>query len=556
MSITQYPEPFGKRSIQLAEAYAPAPDADSFNFRRTLLGIRWSCRAHRLLIVLTCLLTIAITEAYIVIWPPIYIAEVIMVAESDKDQSKDEFYRYWHMFRKDRLSDEVQLFTAPTALKLVIERLGLGYDDVYHSFFSYAGHLWQESWVGKNYRRMKELIWPRKRGKYDPTPQEVELGRTLTEFKTGVGVEAVSDTNVGRLVVRGPSSRVAEVANAVTDVYLEQRIERHRHEAQVAYDALLPEVELARAAVRAQEAKIAGFNAENNILLSMEKDKLDVTRLSVVQTGIADIQTSMASATETLATINSQLAVEPKDVVMSRLTTLNTVRQTLKDKAAQLTLARKQMLIHYKPDAPEVTELERQLAVVNEQLARQPADEVSQTTTVLSDAYESLRRKKTQLESDLAGQRAALTTKLAENERITAAVIQIPEKMKATYQMERERQMLEKRYVVLQEKLTEADITRTMAGSAPATITIIERATPPDEPVWPRSKLLLAAAAAIGAMAGVGLALLLDLLSGRVDRYRLASGEAGVQLYAILSPDKLFAAQFFPLLSGAAKDKF
>ncbi len=554
MSMTQLPGPYAGRPLQFAEAFAPQPDSDSFNFRKTMLSIVRSIRAHRLLIAVTCLLTVAITEVYIIVWPPIYVAEVMLVAESDKDQSRDEFYRYWQMFRKDRLNDEVLLFTAPTVLAKVIDRLHLSYDDVYHSFFSYATYLWTSSWPGRHYRLAKEWFFPPRRGPYDPTKEQIDAARTLTEFKTGVGVEALSDSDVGKLVVRGPTSRVAEVANTLTAVYLQQRIDRHREEAQKDYDALSVEVAKTRVELQDLESRMEKYDVDNSVLMSMEKDKLDITRWSVLLASIQDIKTSINTSGDTLANINAQLATEQKDVVSARLMKASSIRETLNDKLAQLNLARRQMLIHYRPDAPEVKELESQIAAVTQQLAREPVDQVAQTTVMLSDGYQALLRRKSQLEAELAGDKAALASKQAEAEQMGATVREIPEKIKTNHDLEREHALLEKRYVVMSEKLTEADITRTMAATGPATIQIVEPATAPGEPVWPRTKLLLAAAAGVGLLAGLGMALLVDLLSGRVDRYRLASGETGLQLYAILSPDNLFAAQFFPLLSGPTKD--
>ncbi len=547
----QVPEPYSQRPIQLAEALGQHADADVFNFRSTLLGLLRSCRAHRPLILLTCLLTLAITEVYLVVWPPVYAADVLLVAESDKDSSRDDFYQYWHMFRKSRLADEVQLFTAPTVLGTVVDRLGLKYDDIYHSFFSHAAYLWKSSIPGRAYTRLKDWVFPRKHGPYDPTPAQIDRAITVADFKDGVSLEPVADTSVGRLVVRGPSPRVAEMANAIAQAYLELRIERQRQEAEAAYNALAKEAANAKADVLAQEARMEQFDSDNNLILSMEKDKLDVTQSAVLQAAIVDLQAAIASGTQTLADINAQLAREQKTVVSARLMKASPVRESLADKVAQLELARRQTLIHYKPDAPEVKELDQQLAVMKQQLAVQPDDEVSQTTVMLSDGYEGLRRRKSQLESDLAGHHAALAVKQAELERLNATVGEIPHKMKVNHQMERERELLEKRYVILQEKLMEADVSRAMSSSAPSTIQVVERATPPDQPMWPKTKLLLAGAAALGLLAGVGLALLIDLLSDRVDRHRLA---AGGPVYAILTSDSRFSTRLFPLPSSQKND--
>jgi hypothetical protein len=59
---------------------------------------------------------------------------------------------------------------------------------------------------------------------------------------------------------------------------------------------------------------------------------------------------------------------------------------------------------------------------------------------------------------------------------------------------------------------------------------------------------------ALGLVAGVLLALLVDLFFGRVHRFRLASGQE-VPLYAIVRRDRAFALSLFALAGPADPDQ-
>src|SRR6185312_14537307 len=300
------------------------------------------------------------------------------------------FYSNWAVFRRDNLPDEVQLFTAAPVLEEVVKKMHLTYDDVYHPFLSQAAYLWQESWPGRTYRKGKEWLFPPKMSPYGPTPEEAQLGRLLQDFKAGVQLEPLAETNTGKLIVKGPSPRVAEIANTIVSVYFEQRRNRHVQEAEDAYQALDAELQKAQAELSSLEERQQQYYSENGMLLMFEKDKIDIGRWEALNATIADLKTAIAGNEQTLATLNTLLAKEQKDVVATRTLQANPVQDSMQDKLAQLQLTRKQTLIHFKVGSPEIQELDSQIANVRDQLAHEPQSSVRQTTMALSSSYETL----------------------------------------------------------------------------------------------------------------------------------------------------------------------
>ena len=122
-------------------------------------------------------------------------------------------------------------------------------------------------------------------------------------------------------------------------------------------------------------------------------------------------------------------------------------------------------------------------------------------------------------------------------------VEEIPEKMRMANQLAREHLMAEKKYLLLSDKLAMAELSKVSAESAPPSMRVIEYAHPPEKPGWPNKKLLLAFALVAGLVAGVALALLLELLNARVDD-RLQS-EPGGAVYATVAQDRAFVNRLF-----------
>jgi uncharacterized protein involved in exopolysaccharide biosynthesis len=537
----------------IPEAITHHAEADSFDFRRSWASVKQAVFGHKLLIIMTCVFSVSVVIIYIVVFPPIYQAEVALIGDDEDDAPRDEFYAGWNIFRKDSMGDEVAMMTSGSVLGKVITRLGLTYADVYHPFLSYVGYLWGESWIGKNYRKVKYYFFPKPVGKFILTPEQIEYGRTLHDFKEGVGIQPLPDTNIGLLVVRGPSPRVTQLADTIVDVYFDERKKRLMKEAQRAEDSLLAEMEKARVQLFAHEAEMKDYNSENSLLLAFEKDKVQVSQWMELKAAITELESALASVEQTHREVTRQLKSEEKMVTNSRQFTKNSIRADLRAKSVELEMAVRFMKLRFREDSPEVSELRFQMAEVKKLLNRQKDIEESQSTVVLSGTYEGLRQQKNDLQTQLEGIKANLRVKKAAVEKLGLSVGKIPEKIKSTHQMGREHGILERKYMALQEKLITASLSKATIASAPQAIRVIEYAETPEKPYWPSTKLLLALAVMLGLVLGVLLAMMLDLINGLVNRYQLSLTH-DEEIYAIVSTDKAYLAHIYSLPEPAKRE--
>jgi len=539
--------------MNIVEAIPHRPEADSFQFQVSLGNLKQAVVARVWVVVLTTVVTTALVIAYIWIWPPTYQVEVMVAFDSEEDVPRNTFYDGWNVFRMEGLSSEGALLTSPPVLRETVRRLDLKYADVYHPFFSYVTHLWGESWIGKTYRKVKHWIFPKQPGPYEPTPEEIEQYKVLADFRQGVAAERVRTSNVGLLIVKASSQRVAEIANTIADVYLDQRRERQVREADQAHASLTEEVKKIEREVDALDQEIAKFRSENGVLLQFEKDKVQIVQFQGQRQAVAELEAQIADKTDALEVINRSLAAESTFMNSSRVFKDTVAQDRVTRLEAQLAQARQL----FQPDSREVREIEEQIRIAMANIEGKQSSVVVRNAASVGLSYEQLRARKVALESQLAGDRAALQKKREELERLRVLLEDLPEKMRISRDYERKQSAQENRLMTLYQKLAVVTVSLATARSAPPALRVVDYAVPPEKPVWPKTKLFLLAAVLFGLLLGVMAALLLELAFVRVSRYRLWERGVEYRVFAVVDQDEKFLKALYawpaePKLIGRA----
>lgn len=512
-------------------------DQDAFNISKSIDAIIHSVMGHKLLVCATTAVALSIVIMYIISFPPVYQAEVVLMGDSTKDIHRAEFYNHWSVFRRHPLPDEAELLMSGAVIEQVIEDMDLSFDDVYHSFTTHLGYLWVNSSVGKTYRELKSSLFPQPHAQYTLTDEEIDKGRAIDSFKDGVGIVPVADTNIGALVVRGPTPRVADMANKMVDKYMIDRQRRLQAEADKAYAALQHETELARAELETVSSALEQHYQASDMSLAFEKDKLNVNSLVQIRAGILEQEASLTALKESLAETDRQLKSESREIVGSRVLAKNSQREALRQQITQLNVELEKVKVRYRSDAIEVQQVERQINALTEMLKLQNEKELTQSTAQLNESYLGLKSKKRQLEADIKGVEAGLTVRRSAEAAYTASVKGIPEKMKVTRFLERERQIAEKKYIALNDKLMIAAVSRATIVSAPTALNVIDRAKYPNKPIAPNKKFLLLGALILGFGAGVVSGLIIDFLFGTVSRFSLSRQYRQEKVYGVLRSD-------------------
>jgi len=347
-----------------------------------------------------------------------------------------------------------------------------------------------------------------------------------------VAVRQIGESNIGTLAVKAATPHVADIANKVVEVYLKQRQERYVDEARHAYESLKVEALQTRADLDSLGHRIRDFRAKTGTVLLFEKDKGQIGQWIVLRGAIDDLHVSISENESSLKAINDQIDRESDNLRSDRMYKVDAQKERLPKLELALAAARES----YQPTSREVKDLEEQIAEAHQIIAGGKSA-VVRNSARMSDNYEQLLVKKRTIEAALAGARSALSVREQELSRMQGLIDKIPASMQTNHEFEVEQQNLETKYAGISAKLAVAAVSMATAKSAPPALRVVEPAHPPEQAAAPQTKLLLAAAAFAGALVGLMLALMLDLLSPRVTRARLSSPRGGARLLGVVTID-------------------
>ncbi|HXF78948.1 MAG TPA: Wzz/FepE/Etk N-terminal domain-containing protein [Usitatibacter sp.] len=521
-------------------------DADTFDVVGTVRAISEATRYHWRLILVTCAITVGIAVLYHIVWPPVYQAEALLVAESDADPVRDSFYNNWNTFRKDAGRTEIELLMSGSVLKEVIQREHLTYDEVYHPFLSHLGYLWEKSWPGRAYMKVKSWITGEDDGS-NLDPATKDLGRSIIDMRAGLQVLPIGESTAGRVLLKGPSKRVADVLNTLLRVYEQQRGERHQNEARMAFDAISGEVDKAKAELDAASAARVKFLNDHGLVFDLQKETQEVKTLAELETNAMMVREKIAGNEATLRAIESELAQQKPTTTLQSITEANSLRDSarLRRQELQATLIGAQT--RYRPDSPEILELQASIKKFDELIASNPETVQRSSAQGPNSIYQQLMLSRNTLTADLAGSRASLASLEASSNRLRDRLSRIPAIQDGLRVHDRNLGLAAEKYQALLGKRAVTQVSMATATTTSPSLRVVDYAVTPYSKSWPRLKILYPAALGIGLLLGLFAAQVKRLAGGRAragawGRRRLDAQVYGTVAVPVLAPFALLRA--------------
>jgi len=524
-------------------------DPDTFDVRGSLRRITRATRDHKWLVILTCLLTLGLVTVYVVFWPPVYTATAMLMVERDTDPVRDSFYIGWNVFRKDDARTEMELMRTGPILKEVVQKEDLAYEDVYHPFFSHATYLWETSAIGKKYRQIKYGLFPKAGDADAATDEEIELGKTIVDLCAGVTIEPIGESNVGRLTVRGPSRRVASIANTLVDVYLARRIDRYGREARKSYEILTRQVADLELELQGIERRRLAFVQANGLTFDFQKESLEVAKLTNLEETIATSRMNLAAVKASLAELEKQLQTEPATRTTASTFERNAVREAMKHKRLELQISLVLARSRFRDDSPEVREMENSLTKLDAMVAEASEMVEAATTRGLNVIREELASKRNTLRSELEGARAGLAVLEDTAAKLGARLAAVPTKQAKLRTLDREYALAQEKYRQVMAKQAQARVSLATTEAAMPSMRVVEYAVPPARRSWPKNKILYPVALILGLVLGIGGALIRSYTSGRVLREHVEGGRGAAPLVGTIG----VAARGRPLAAALSR---
>ncbi|HEX4333761.1 MAG TPA: hypothetical protein VH040_16615 [Usitatibacter sp.] len=504
-------------------------EPDMFDFRATWLGVAAASRQHWRVIATCVAVTLALAIVYVTAWPPIYRADTLLMGERDLDGARDGFYGGWNIFRKDDQRTELEMMVSGPVVAEVVRREKLTYDDVYHPMGSQLRYFWDRSWPGRAYQWVKDHVTTPDPDA--PTPAEIEFGKTVADLRASVNVDPVGEAYLARLSVKGPSPRVAQVANAMLDTYQEQRKQRYENEAKSAVKGLEEEIAAAEADLKVAEKERIDYARANGVLFDFQKEAFDVKQLSDMDAGIATSRMRIATLEANASELKKLLDAEPAMKAASNTFEVNGVRESLKAKRTEMQIALLMAKGRYRDDSPEVQELQGNVRSLDNLIAASSERIEKSSIESSNPVRQGLLANYASGLVELASARAGLKV-LEENDRKAHEQMnRMPVLMTRMKVLERNVNLALAKANELTSKYMQASVSAASTRTAIPSIRVVERASKPSSKTWPRIPVLFPLALLFGLAMGVAAAQLMRVVSGRVRRETLGNRGYEVSLY-------------------------
>lgn len=492
-------------------------DADTFDIINSLRMLGEAARYHRLLVLATAAVTLALAVVYAYVWPPVYTAEALIMVENDADTARDAFYSTWNVFRKDSARTEIELMMSGTVLNQVIEQEKLTYDDVYHPFLSHLSYLWEKSWPGRGYKAAKAWVFGPEEGE-ELDAATKDRGRTLADMRAGLQVLPIGESMVGKVLLKGPSRRVADITNTWLKVYAKVRGERHRGEARLAFDSLTAEVEKARTELADVSVRRVDFLNRNALVFDLQKESQEVKTVSELETSAIGLRQKIAGLEATLAEVDRAMQRNAPNVRLQTVTEPNTLRENAAMRRLELQSSLIMMQNRYRPDSPEVLELRDNIAKFDALIASSPERVERGSTEGLNSVHQQLVLNRNTLRADLEGTRASLAAMEQSAERLRKSLSRVPALQDELRVLDRLYGAGAEKFQALLNKRAQVEVSLATATAATPSLRVVDYAVAPSSRSWPRAKLLYPAALAVGLLLGLIAAQIKRLAGGRVRR--------------------------------------
>ncbi len=446
-------------------------------------------------------IAVLLALAYVLVKSPVYVAETKLMVKLGREKLSplsvlpNTPYNIVIRERPENIQDEIEIITNPILTYKVIPILKEKLDELTkqekkgRSIVSTVRTLIHSiiSWL-------KDIPY-----KIGLKKRESETKRLFRAFRQALVVNWQEESNVIQLGFKWSNPEFAAfAANVYAKAYLDYRERINKSQQSVAfyedqiktYKNLLGKIENE---IRDFQEKhgIAAVERQKDILLNQRADlekRLQNIRLKLPQISLkkSSINRLLSSGTEWIETPQiGYLGVKFTDLA------------PLDKKYFELKAALNEALQIFTPESREVKSIKEQI----QKLRKQKAESL---INILSIEEANLKSLQSEIEQQL--------------EEINKKLTKLVDLQLRYQQLQRMRKIYEDNFLLYSKKAEELRITGEMDKWKIASVQIINPASPPLDPVWPKKKLILLVVAVVSFFMGIILAFLREMFSVTIDR--------------------------------------
>lgn len=347
------------------------------------------------------------------------------------------------------------------------------------------------------------------------------VGRALEKIRPippGAGprlsASQVSTTDIVEVVASSTSPQVASAAaNALVDEYIHQSDENKVANIRQLRTFVEEKMGEAQEQLTSADAKLRAFKERHRIADLAGDLSSATTQASGVGEELRRSENELTSLRSQISQLRTQIARLPREVKSGSSVIRNPEVEALRTKISELQQKKITLMRLYKPDQPEVVEVDQQINQLKARLNGLPPTVTSGVNWTTNPQRAALQGQLSGFEVQARGLQPAVARLRQQHRQAQELLRSFPSWDTQLAQLQRVRERAESTHKALNDRWRDLRIQEQAQGISAR---VLSRAQPPGSPVTPRPMLNLLVAGALGLICGVGAACLREMLDDRI----------------------------------------
>jgi capsular exopolysaccharide synthesis family protein len=355
---------------------------------------------------------------------------------------------------------------------------------------------------------------------------QLKLNASPGQLLAASTVTPITNTNILSISVTWPNrAQSAAIANAFGAAIVARQRELVSSQATAAIASLKSQLPQARNRMNTADNRLASFEAAHRIANIDQQTQNMISNISGVEAKIGQLQADQQEAGAQLSSTQSQLAGLSPNITGNTTVTQNPVVAQLQTQLAQVTTQLQQDEQQYTSEYPAVISLKAQQKQLQDQIAKEQSTVVSGTNQIPNPVYQQLQQQAANYRSQMAADSAQITELTRQKAALEPQLAQLPSQTAQLADLQRAAKSAEDVYSALQAKFVNAQVA---AESALSDVTITQNATPSEASVRPNLMLNMMIGAVLGLVLGITGALLMSYFDNSIVDDREVEEELGL----------------------------
>lgn len=357
--------------------------------------------------------------------------------------------------------------------------------------------------------------------------------KAVASLQKNLQVEAIKKSNVIQInFTHQNAAMAAKVINTLADVYFDRHLEIHKAPKSVKF--FQEQSQFLKDKLEKSEKELKDLKKQYQITSLQEEQSLLLGQTANLGTELNRTESQIVETEKRIRQLRKQFATTPKTIAQGEEIDRNQqLIGTLETRLVELELEEKELLAKYTDQSRLVMNIKDEIRVLKEKLKEQENKSFGKKRSGSNPTYQKLQEELYRNEAELDALKAkskTQKTQLVEYQVKLEKLNQIDTKLN---QLEQNVDVNRQNYRLYLSKFEESRISDAMDAEKISSVSLIQPARLPRNPVSPNVKLNLLFAIFLGALGGIGIAFVLELLDDKIEK--IEDVEKNLQLPVLAS---------------------